>query len=83
MDEHGYVQATPRRTDPDIKPEPIVDFTSGYVQRALPSLPSQGSRWPWKLYQNYLLDRLTFRFGRIDDGTIEFKRRNGGTATAG
>jgi len=49
MDEHGYVQATPRHADPSVTPEPVVDFTSGYVQRALPSLPSQGSRPPWKL----------------------------------
>jgi cation diffusion facilitator CzcD-associated flavoprotein CzcO len=74
MDAHGYVQATPQQTDPSISAEPVVDFASGYVQRALPSLPSQGSKWPWKLYQNYLLDWLTFRFGKIDDGVMVFKR---------
>lgn len=74
MDEHGYVQATPRHTDPSVTPEPVIDFTSGYVQRALPRLPSQGSRPPWKLYQNYLLDMLTFRFGRLDDGAMTFRR---------
>lgn len=75
MDKHGYVQCTPRKTDPTITEEPIVDFTSGYVQRALPSLPSQGSQRPWKLYQNYLLDTITFRLGKVDDGTMEFRRR--------
>lgn len=75
MDRHGYVQCTPRRTDPAVTAEPVVNFTSGYVQRALSTLPSQGSRRPWKLYQNYLLDILTFRLGRIDDGTLEFRRR--------
>ncbi len=75
MDHWGYVQCTPRKTDPSIAEEPIVNFTSGYVQRALPSLPHQGSRRPWKLYQNYLLDLITFRYGKVDDGTMEFTRR--------
>jgi monooxygenase len=79
MDEHGYIQCTPRKIDPDLTEEPIVNFTSGYIQRALPSLPHQGSKRPWKLYQNYLLDMLTFRFGRVDDGTMEFKRRGHAT----
>jgi cation diffusion facilitator CzcD-associated flavoprotein CzcO len=76
MDQHGYVQCTPRRNDPSVTEEPVVNFTSGYVQRALPSLPHQGSRWPWKLYQNYLLDTLVYRFGKLDDGTLEFRRRD-------
>jgi hypothetical protein len=34
-------------------------------------LPRQGATRPWRLYQNYLLDLLTLRFGRLDDGTLE------------
>jgi cation diffusion facilitator CzcD-associated flavoprotein CzcO len=75
MDRHGYVRCTPRKTGPAIGEEPVLDFTSGYVQRALPSLPRQGSRRPWKMHQNYLLDTLAFRLGRVDDGTMEFARR--------
>ena len=75
MDRRGYVQCTPRKTDPSITEEPILSFTSGYVQRALPSLPHQGSKRPWKLYQNYFLDVLTFQWGKIDDGIMEFRRR--------
>jgi hypothetical protein len=53
--------------------EPVLDFTSGYVQRALHSLPRQGSRAPWRVHQNYLSDLRTIRNGRIDDGTMEFR----------
>ena len=74
MDHHGYTQATPRQTDPSVHPAPLLDFTSGYVQRAMPYLPRQGSRPPWKLYQNYILDLLTLKFGPVDDGTLEFGR---------
>ena len=75
MDRQGYHQCTPRRGDPTITEEPALNFTSGYVQRALATLPHQGSRPPWKLYQNYLLDFLTLRFGAVNDGTMEFRRR--------
>jgi monooxygenase len=74
MDEHGYTQCAPRLNDPSIKPEPVLDFTSGYVQRALHTLPSQGSKQPWRLHQNYAKDLANLRYGRLDDGTMEFRR---------
>ena len=73
MSEHGFVQATPRRLDPSVGEEPWLDLKSGYVQRAVAYLPKQGNKRPWKLYQNYALDLVSLRFGRIDDGTIEFR----------
>lgn len=83
MDRRGFVQCTPRMRDPSVVAEPVVNFSSGYVQRALPSLPSQGSRRPWKLYQNYLLDTMVYRFGKLDDGTLEFRRRGQPAAVYG
>ena len=73
MQRHGYRQCTPRRRDPSITEEPILNFTSGYVQRALATLPRQGSKKPWRLYQNYALDLLSLRFGALNDGTMEFR----------
>jgi hypothetical protein len=66
-----YQIATPD-PDPEVAEEPWLDFTSGYVQRALAELPRQGAERPWKLYQNYALDLVTLRYGRIDDGTMKF-----------
>ena len=73
MDQSGTRIAIARR-DSRVAERPFLDFTSGYVQRALPLLPKQGERRPWRLYQNYLLDLLTLRFGRIEDGTLELER---------
>jgi cation diffusion facilitator CzcD-associated flavoprotein CzcO len=73
MDAHGYRQCTPRRVDPSVHEEPVVNFTSGYIQRAAATLPSQGSKRPWKLYQNYLFDLITMRYGRINDSAMEFR----------
>jgi monooxygenase len=78
MDQRGIAFCTPRRRDPNIGEEPMVNFTSGYFQRSIATLPKQGSKKPWKLYQNYALDTLTLRFGKVDDGTMEFTPRKNG-----
>ncbi len=75
MDRRGYVACTPRLRDPSVKREPLIDFSSGYVQRAIYRLPRQGSKKPWKLYQNYVRDLLSLRFGSVDGGALEFERR--------
>ena len=73
MDQHGYAQCTPRVNDPELTAEHAIDFTSGYVLRALHTLPRQGSKTPWRLHQNYVKDLSMFRFGRVDDSAMEFK----------
>jgi len=74
MQRHGYAQCVPRDADPGVEPEPWVDFSSGYIQRAMHLFPKQGSRAPWKLYQNYPRDILLLRYGRVDDGVLAFSR---------
>ena len=73
MDQHGFAFCTPRVNDPNIEEEPVIDFNSGYVLRALSTLPRQGSKTPWRLHQNYMKDLRMMRYGRVDDGTMEFK----------
>ena len=73
MDRKGVQIATPRR-DASVEEAPWLDFSSGYVQRALEILPKQGTKKPWKLDQNYALDILTLRYSKIDDGTMEFAK---------
>ncbi len=71
MDERGYRQCMPVN-DPLVAPEPIIDFNSGYILRSIEKFPKQGSRRPWRLYQNYPLDILTLRYGNVDDGAMRF-----------
>jgi monooxygenase len=73
MDRHGYAVCTPRVNEPDVGDEPVIDFNSGYVLRSLHTLPRQGSKTPWRLHQNYMKDLSMMRYGRVDDGTMEFK----------
>ena len=72
MDAHGYRICVPEITDPTVIAEPLLDFSAGYVLRALNRLPKQGSKQPWRLRQNYLFDRLIIRRGEIDDGAMRF-----------
>ena len=72
MDANGLVVCVPEVNDPSIGEVPIIDFSSGYVQRSLDRLPKQGSREPWRLRQNYLLDSRSIRRGPIEDGALRF-----------
>jgi cation diffusion facilitator CzcD-associated flavoprotein CzcO len=74
MDKHGYTRCVPRR-DPTVAEVPLIDFSSGYVQRVIDRLPKQGSIVPWKLYQNYARDLLLIERGKIADDVMEFGSR--------
>jgi cation diffusion facilitator CzcD-associated flavoprotein CzcO len=74
MDAWGQDWCVPRLNDPEIAEEPGLPLQSGYVERARHLLPKQGSKRPWKLYQNYFLDLSLLSFGSVDDGTMQFGR---------
>ncbi|GFG73704.1 hypothetical protein MBOT_10690 [Mycobacterium botniense] len=42
--------------------------------RSLDELPKQGSRTPWRLNQNYLLDLRLIRYGKIADEGLRFSK---------
>ncbi len=74
MIKRDYVSCTPVRRDSAVTEKPLLDFTSSYVRRSIDSFPKQGSKTPWKLYQNYLLDYATLKFGAINDDAMRFER---------
>ncbi len=53
---------------------PALDLQSGYIQRASGELPRQGSRKPWRIYQNYVRDLLALKFSPLRDGALRFGR---------
>ncbi len=73
LDKQGYQQVTAHLNDPEVEGLPLLDFTSGYVMRGLDQFPQQGSKLPWRLYQNYFFDMLTIRFGAIKDDALQFR----------
>jgi cation diffusion facilitator CzcD-associated flavoprotein CzcO len=80
MDRHGYHVVTPRR-QAGVQAEPFLNFDAGYIKRATDVLPKQGSRRPWRVYQNYFLDMMTTRFGKVNDGVLEFQTKTAKPAT--
>ncbi len=72
MDRRGYRQCMPHNVDPTITELPSLNFSSGYVQRSVAKMPKQGSKRPWRLYQNYALDIVSLRFGKVDDGVMRY-----------
>ena len=73
MDQTGTRIAMPRRT-PDVQAAPLLDMTSGYVARAEASLPKGADRAPWKLYQNYAMDKAQLHKGKLEDGVMVFAK---------
>ncbi|HWX96168.1 MAG TPA: NAD(P)/FAD-dependent oxidoreductase [Solirubrobacteraceae bacterium] len=72
MDANGYRESRPRERDPSMPEQPFIDFSSSYVLRSIDHFPKQGSKAPWRLYQNYALDILSLRFGSLEDEAMEF-----------
>ena len=72
MDRHNYRQCMPHNDDASIEAMPHLEFSSGYVQRSIAKMPKQGSRRPWRLYQNYALDIVSLRLGKVNDGVMQY-----------
>ena len=53
---------------------PWLDFSSGYVTRALHRLPKQGQEAPWRLNQNYVQDIFEIGRAKLDDGVLRYRK---------
>ena len=71
MDEHGQ-DAVRAVADPGMETRPLLDFGAGYVQRALESMPRQGTAAPWLMSMDYFQDVRTLRRGPVVDEHLEF-----------
>jgi len=70
MDSHGYTHAYPHLGTVGMAEEPAFKLDSGYVRRGLHMLPKAGSRRPWQMSQNFLLDVLRRPFESIEDSMV-------------
>ena len=74
---HGRARLCPVRARSPrcrVVPEPMIDFSSGYVQRSIHLFPKQGAKVPWRLHQNYPRDVRMLRYGAIEDEALQFTR---------
>ena len=61
--------------DVDLPEVPFIDLQSGYVLRSIRDFPRQGRQAPWRVNQNYVLDRRMFRAGPGAYDGLEFAVR--------
>ncbi|HUO38191.1 MAG TPA: NAD(P)/FAD-dependent oxidoreductase [Mycobacterium sp.] len=72
MDRRGYTTVTAVVDDPTLTRRPMLDFSAGYVQRAVDLFPQQGSHGPWTVEMSYAADRARLRNGPIEDPALRF-----------
>ncbi|MHB8689690.1 MAG: flavin-containing monooxygenase [Solirubrobacteraceae bacterium] len=72
MDSKGYDTVMPVADDPSIERRPLLDFTAGYVTRAMDAFPKQGTSGPWTVEMSYYADRARLRTGPVEDPALRF-----------
>ena len=74
MDRKGFNVVVPVKEEA-MANENFLNLSSGYIERGKNDLPKQGSSRPWRVYQNYLVDMLSTRFGKVADRVLKFDGR--------
>ena len=72
MDRKRVRQVTPQSRGETAAAPFVERFTPGYIQRALANWPKQGSKAPWRVYQNYLLDTISLKWSPVANRGLEF-----------
>jgi cation diffusion facilitator CzcD-associated flavoprotein CzcO len=72
MHKHQHHYCQPVLPINGMESEPFINFTSGYITRSLDQMPKQGRDKPWKLNQNYILDRMSLSYTSVVDDSIVF-----------
>jgi monooxygenase len=65
MDRRGLDAVVPE-PQAHLNERPLLDLSSGYIQRSIGDFPRQGDRSPWKVRQNYILDSATTMRTNLD-----------------
>lgn len=71
MDKRGFNKCS-AQSNTKLQEAPLLNLSSGYIQRSLAKLPKQAATKPWRLNQNYILDTLALRLTAVDDKHLEF-----------
>ena len=71
MDEKGYSVVVPVSNEIPSN-ESFLSLSSGYIQRAAKILPKQGKKLPWRVYENYFIDKFIMSYRKVNDGVLQF-----------
>ena len=70
MDKKNYSLFMPKVENQNMNISPLLNLNSGYIHRSSHLFPKQGSKLPWKLYQNYFFDYTMLRINKIRDKNL-------------
>lgn len=76
MDARGMDIAVPALSAADeaaLEDDDIFDFSSGYIQRSKAIMPKNAVSFPWRLNQDYRVDRKQMKSDPVDDGILHFR----------
>jgi hypothetical protein len=69
MDATGKNMVTPLPPADGAELHPLLDnLNSGYIKRGIDMMPKQGPAAPWRVPQNYPVDRVQMRRASLDEG---------------
>lgn len=60
----------------------VFDFSSGYIQRGKHIMPRNSIEYPWRLNQEYVVDRKRMAEDPVDDGILTFTRAGANAQSA-
>ncbi|MUL48314.1 NAD(P)/FAD-dependent oxidoreductase [Mycobacterium sp. CBMA293] len=72
MDDHGYDTVTPVPENADMERSPLMDMSSGYIQRGIRQFPRAGDSGAWVFKHAYEMDAERLRNGPIEDPGLQF-----------
>ncbi|WP_334055819.1 flavin-containing monooxygenase [Polaribacter sp. P097] len=72
LDKNNYTSVHAKVIEENLGELPLINLDSGYIHRAKDILPKQGDQFPWRLYQNYILDYKVLRLNAIKDKRLFF-----------
>ncbi|QZD90336.1 NAD(P)/FAD-dependent oxidoreductase [Qipengyuania aurantiaca] len=61
--------------DHGLEEDDIFDFSSGYIQRSKHIMPKNALQYPWRLNQEYVLDRKRMATDPVEDGLLRLRGR--------
>tara|TARA_R110002126_G_scaffold291063_2_gene450224 strand:+ start:28812 stop:30254 length:1443 start_codon:yes stop_codon:yes gene_type:complete len=73
MEKNKYQSIHSKVIEENLGELPLINLDSGYIHRAKDILPKQGDKFPWRLYQNYILDYKVLRLNSVKDKRLVFK----------
>ena len=72
MDKKSYSSFVALKNGKKMETIPLLNLNSGYINRSSNIFPKQGSKLPWRLYQNYFFDYAMLRINKIEDKFLSF-----------